>query len=181
MPQVQTNDQLAATRPRVGADISYRLDRRQVVGGTVADVFGFFKSPDNLEAITPPWLGFRVMRASDPEVREGTRVGYRLRLHGVPFRWESRITEYRENVMFADEQLVGPYRRWYHQHLFHPVPGGIAIEDVVEYQLPLGVVGRLAHAALVRGQLERIFDHRARVIAERFPLRPALGGHAELT
>ena len=100
----------------------YRLQRRQVVGGELADVFGFFKSPLNLEAITPPWLGFRVLHTTDAEVREGTRIKYGLRLHGIPFRWESRITEYRENEMFADEQITGPYRHWYHRHLFHQVP-----------------------------------------------------------
>lgn len=153
----------------------FQLHRRQVVDGDLPDVFGFFKSPLNLEAITPPWLGFRVLRASDREVRKGTRITYRLRLHGIPFQWESRITEYRENVMFADEQVVGPYRSWYHRHLFSTVPGGVAIEDVVEYRMPLGPLGRIAHAALVRRQLARIFDHRARVIGARFPAHPAAG------
>jgi ligand-binding SRPBCC domain-containing protein len=156
----------------------YRLHRCQVVAGDLPDVFGFFKSPRNLEAITPRWLRFRVVGATDPEVREGTRLTYRLRLHGVPVRWESRIAEYVENGMFADEQVVGPYRYWYHRHLFRPVLGGVAIEDVVEYQLPLGVLGRLAHAAFVRRQLTGIFDHRARVIGERFPLQPAREGQA---
>lgn len=155
-----------------------RLHRRQVVGGDLPGVFGFFKSPFNLEAITPPWLGFRVLRASDPEVREGTRIGYRLRVHGLPLRWESRITEYRENAMFADEQLVGPYRRWYHRHLFQAVAGGVAMEDVVEYQLPFGLLGQLAHAAVVRRQLAAIFDYRARAIAARFPVQPAGGASA---
>jgi ligand-binding SRPBCC domain-containing protein len=147
----------------------YRLHRRQVVGGVLTDVFGFFKSPGNLEALTPPWLGFRVMHASDAEVLEGTHIAYRLRLRGIPIRWESRITEFQENVMFADEQLVGPYRRWYHRHLFRAVPDGVAIEDVVEYQLPFGVLGRLAHAMFVRRQLHQIFDYRAAVIGARFP------------
>jgi ligand-binding SRPBCC domain-containing protein len=151
--------------------MKYQLQRRQVVGGELAQVFGFFKAPRNLEAITPPWLAFRVLHTTDDEVQEGTRIRYGLRMHGIPFRWESRISEYRENEMFADEQLTGPYRYWYHRHLFVPVPGGVAIEDVVEYQLPLGPLGRVAHTAFVRGQLARIFDHRAQVIGQRFPLR----------
>jgi len=158
--------------------MTYRLERQQVVGGDLPEVFGFFKSPHNLEAITPPWLGFRVLQATDGEVRRGTRISYRLRLHGIPVRWESRIAEYVENEMFADEQLVGPYRYWYHRHLFRAVPGGVAIEDVVEYRLPFGPLGRLAHVAFVRRQLARIFDHRARVIGERFPFQPARGGQA---
>lgn len=150
----------------------HRLERRQAVGGDLAGVFGFFKSPRNLESITPPWLGFRVLDSTDAEVRLGTRIRYRLRLHGIPVRWESRIAEYAENEVFADEQVVGPYRHWYHRHLFRPVPGGVEIEDVVEYRLPFGPLGRLAHAAIVRRQLEEIFDHRARVVGERFPPTP---------
>jgi ligand-binding SRPBCC domain-containing protein len=153
------------------ARVIYRLERRQVVGGELPAVFGFFKSPRNLEAITPPWLGFRVLDASDPEVREGTRIAYRLRLHGIPFRWESRIAEFREDAMFADEQVVGPYRTWYHRHLFHAVPGGVMLEDVVDYQMPFGPLGRFGHAAVVRRQLQQIFDYRAKVIGARFPLR----------
>lgn len=149
----------------------YTLRRHQVVGGTLADVFGFFKSPFNLEAITPPWLGFHVMHASDDEVREGTRIAYRLRMYGFPFRWESRISEFRENEMFADAQLVGPYRHWYHRHLFREVPDGVAIDDEIEYELPLGALGRFAHTMVVQRQLKQIFDYRTRVIAERFPAR----------
>jgi ligand-binding SRPBCC domain-containing protein len=149
--------------------MTYRLQRKQVVGGDLAEVFGFFKSPRNLEAITPPWLGFRVLETTDREVGEGTRIRYALRLHGIPLRWESRISEYVENEMFADEQLVGPYRHWYHRHLFRSVPGGVAIEDIVDYQLPFGMLGRVAHSVIVRRQLRGIFDYRAKVMSDRFP------------
>lgn len=148
----------------------YSLHRHQVVGGDLAAVFGFFTSPFNLEAITPPWLGFRVRHTTDAEAREGTRISYRLRMRGVPFRWESRITEFRQNELFADEQIAGPYKYWYHRHLFRAVPGGVAIEDEVEYQLPLGPLGRIAHAAFVYRQLMQIFDYRTQVIATRFPI-----------
>lgn len=158
-------------------DVSFlRLERRQLVGGALEEVFAFFKSPLNLERITPPWLGFRVLEATDAEVREGTRISYRLRLHGIPVRWQSRITDYVENERFADEQVIGPYRYWHHRHLFRAVPGGVEIEDRVEYRMPFGVLGRLVHAVAVRRELARIFDHRARVIAELFPLQPARAG-----
>ena len=149
--------------------MSHRLVRRQIVGGTPASVFAFFKDPRNLEAMTPPWLGFRVLDATDPEVRLGTRIRYRLRLHGVPLRWESRIAEYVDDALFADEQIEGPYRRWYHRHLFREVPGGVEVADVVEYQLRLGVVGRIVHGLWVRRQIEAIFDFRARALGDLFP------------
>jgi hypothetical protein len=153
--------------------MSYRLERRQVVGGSLGEVFAFFKDPRNLEALTPPWLGFRILESTDREVRLGTRIRYSLRLHGIPLRWESRIAEYVEGERFADEQLTGPYRRWYHRHLFREAPGGVAIEDAVDYELPLGILGRIAHAVAVRGQLRAIFDYRARAMSERFPLQAA--------
>jgi ligand-binding SRPBCC domain-containing protein len=154
----------------------HRLERTQIVPGDLTEVFAFFKSPRNLEAITPPWLGFRVVHSSDSEVCEGTRIAYRLRLHGIPITWESRITEYAENAMFADEQLKGPYRYWYHRHLFRAVPGGVAIDDIVEYELPFGPLGRLVHRLFVRRQLAQIFDHRALVIGERFPSLSSVNG-----
>lgn len=152
--------------------MNYRLHRRQVVAATLPEVWAFFKEPSNLESITPPWLGFRIVGASDGDLRVGTAIRYRLRLHGVPFYWESRIAEYLEGEQFADEQVRGPYRRWYHRHRFSAVDGGVAIEDEVEYQLPFGFLGRLAHTVLVRRQLEEIFDYRAQVIAVRFPESP---------
>jgi ligand-binding SRPBCC domain-containing protein len=154
----------------------HRLQRRQVVGWSLPHVFAFFKDPRNLEHLTPPWLGFKVLEASDPEVRFGTRIRYRLHLYGLRLRWESRIAEFVENESFADEQLIGPYRRWYHRHVFTEVEGGVAIEDTVDYALPLGVLGRLVHAVAVRRQLAAIFDYRARTIGRRFPSRPADAG-----
>ena len=156
--------------------MTYRLVRRQLVGGTLADVFAFFKNPTNLEALTPSWIGFRILESTDREVRSGTRIRYRLRLFGVPVRWESRITEYLANDHFADEQIVGPYRRWYHRHVFRAVPDGVWVEDTVDYQMPFGVLGRLVHSVAVRRQLKTIFDHRARQMALRFPNGPAVAG-----
>ncbi|MBX3148219.1 MAG: SRPBCC family protein [Gemmatimonadales bacterium] len=155
--------------------LGYQLRRAQVVGGTLADVFAFFKDPANLERLTPPWLAFRVLDSSTPTVQRDTRIRYRLRLHGVPLRWESRITEFEENQLFADEQLVGPYRRWYHRHLFRSVPGGVHVEDIVDYRLPFGPLGRMVHALAVARQLRAIFDYRAVVMRELFPPESAEG------
>jgi ligand-binding SRPBCC domain-containing protein len=151
--------------------VRYRLERRQVVAGDLATVFAFFEDPRNLEVITPPWLRFRVLDTTDARVRSGTVIRYRLSLCGVPFAWTSRIAEVEEGVRFADEMLAGPYRSWYHRHRFRAVPDGVEIEDVVDYALPLGVLGRLAHALMVRRQLDAIFHYRARRIADLFPAK----------
>jgi ligand-binding SRPBCC domain-containing protein len=148
--------------------VTYVLHRRQVVPGALSEVFAFFSDPLNLETLTPPWLGFHIVDATDRPVRAGTRIRYRLRLHGLRLRWESRIVQYVDGEMFADEQVRGPYRHWYHTHRFRAVPGGVEIEDTVEYRLPLGILGRLVHTLSVKRQLERIFAFRATRVAEIF-------------
>lgn len=152
------------------------LRRRQVVHGELEAVFAFFESPRNLEEITPPWLHFEVLSTSDESMRLGTEIGYRLTWQHLPMKWRSRIAEYEPGRSFADEMISGPYRRWYHRHLFSPVAEGIEMVDIVEYELPYGPFGRLAHAAIVRKQLESIFDYRRDSIAARFvSMLPASG------
>jgi ligand-binding SRPBCC domain-containing protein len=144
------------------------LKRRQVVPGDLAAVFGFFEDPKNLEAITPPWLRFEVRSSTTERATLGTEITYRLRWLILPMTWESRISEYVAGELFADEMLSGPYKRWYHRHLFTSVPSGVEVTDVVEYQLAFGPLGRLAHSMTVRRQLEAIFDYRHAAITEIF-------------
>lgn len=151
--------------------MTHRLTRTTVLSGALTDVFAFFRNPRNLESITPPWLGFRITRLSDDTVRAGSRIGYRLSLHGIPISWESRIAEYVEGSHFADEQIAGPYSFWYHRHVFRAVPGGVEMTDDVEYRLPFGPVGCLVHWLVVRRQLRQIFDYRATAIGKWFPAR----------
>jgi ligand-binding SRPBCC domain-containing protein len=138
----------------------FLLSRTQIVPADLDDVFAFFKDPRNLAEITPLWLNFQVQWASDAAVREGTCVRYRIRWLGFPMRWESRIDRYVENVCFADEMVVGPYKSWYHLHRFRPVTDGVQMSDRVEYEVPLGTLGLAAHAVMVRRQLDAIFDYR---------------------
>lgn len=148
--------------------MGHRLERRQLIRADLGRVFDFFKGPYNLEAITPPWLGFQVLGSSSRSVSAGTRISYRLKLHGLPLRWESLIAEYRECSGFVDTMLAGPFRSWRHRHEFRAVPGGVEMRDVVDYALPLGPLGRLAHAALVQRQLRAIFDYREQAIERVF-------------
>jgi ligand-binding SRPBCC domain-containing protein len=146
----------------------FRLQQTQVVPGSLPAVFAFFKRPANLERLTPPWLNFRILSSSDAEVRQGTRIRYRLRLNGIPLTWESLISRYEEGVLFVDEQIRGPYRRWVHLHGFREVPGGVEVSDRVEYALPFGPLGDLVHALVVRRQLNAIFAFRRRAMEEMF-------------
>ena len=132
-------------------------------------VFPFFAAADNLEQITPPELRFRIASPLPIEMREGTLIKYRLRLHGVPFEWLTRISVWNPPHEFVDEQLRGPYRQWIHRHTFAEDLGRTKMEDVVDYALPLHPFGEIA-APLVAAQVRRIFDYRTSAI-ERLLLK----------
>ncbi|MBE0593645.1 MAG: SRPBCC family protein [Gemmatimonadales bacterium] len=143
------------------------LERVQAVPRPLNEVFAFYANPDNLARITPPWLGFRVLTPRE-EMRAGLLIEYRIHPLGVPQRWVSEITVWDPPRRFVDEQRRGPYRRWHHLHEFRATAGGTEIRDRVIYELPLGPLGRLAHALFVRRQLESIFAFRERVVRELF-------------
>src|SRR5262249_37322421 len=107
----------------------FRLSAALVVPGPIDDVFAFFADAGHLEAITPPWLRFRVLRVAPPAVRRGTLIDYALRLHGLPLRWRSEISAWEPPHRFVDEQRRGPYRRWHHEHTFRAVAGGTEVRD----------------------------------------------------
>ena len=141
------------------------LRREQRLPGPPDAVFGFFADASNLEAITPGWLAFRIVTPRPIEMRVGALIEYRLRLHGVPVSWLTRIEEWEPGVRFVDAQLSGPYRLWHHTHEFEPDgAGGTIMRDTVRYALPLGPLGDLAHRLVVERDLERIFDFRAETI-----------------
>ena len=146
----------------------YVLERRQIVRRPRAEVFPFFADAANLERLTPPFLGFDILTPLPIEMKAGARIDYRIRSSGVPMRWQTVIEEFVPGERFVDVQIKGPYRRWRHTHTFRDVAGGTELGDRVEYELPLGVLGRVAHRALVRRQLRAIFDYRARVMTELF-------------
>jgi ligand-binding SRPBCC domain-containing protein len=149
---------------------SHRLERVQRVPRPLDEVFAFFGDAYNLEAITPAFLGFRVLTPPPIAMRPGTLIDYQLRLFGVPFSWRTRIEVFEPGRRFVDVQLRGPYRRWHHHHEFVPVGTATLVVDVVDYELPLGPLGALAHPSFVRPVLERIFEHRRAALAQR--LRP---------
>lgn len=143
----------------------YRLHREQWFPKPIDEAFAFFSRPENLEKITPPFLRFQVVRA-ESELHAGSQIEYRLRVRGFPMRWTSEISEWDPPHKFVDTQLRGPYALWHHQHIFIPDNGGTRIVDDVEYALPFGILGWLAHALLVRRDVEKIFDFRQRRLQE---------------
>jgi ligand-binding SRPBCC domain-containing protein len=146
----------------------HRIERAQVVRRSIDEVFAFFSHARNLEAITPPWLRFELLTPDPPVMRAGTLIGYRLRLHGVPVRWTSRIEQWEPGARFVDRQVRGPYRLWRHRHEFASHREGTLVRDRVDYTLPLGPLGELAGALFIHRDLERIFDYRRAAVARLF-------------
>jgi ligand-binding SRPBCC domain-containing protein len=145
---------------------TFELTREQWIPQPIDRVFAFFGDAKNLEAITPPWLGFRILSPEPIEMNAGARIAYRLKWHWLPIRWVTEIRRWDPPTGFIDVQLRGPYRHWYHSHRFLPVDGGTLMHDVVRYGLPLGVVGQIAHSLVVRSDLKAIFDYREQRVSE---------------
>ena len=146
----------------------HTLRRAQCLPRPPVEVFPFFAAAANLEAITPPFLRFRIVTPTPIPMRVGTLIQYRLRLHGVPISWLTSIQEWDPPHRFVDVQVRGPYALWHHTHEFEADgTGATVMRDTVRYALPLGPLGEVARRVLVARDLERIFDHRAGKIARR--------------
>lgn len=132
------------------------------------EVFSFFSNPYNLERLTPPSLRFSITRAPDTPLATGSRIDYRLRLYGIPFRWRSRIEAWNPPHAFVDVQERGPYLVWHHRHEFESAGEGTIVYDRVRYRLPLGRLGNLLAGPLVRRNLSHIFTFRQTTLAAIF-------------
>ena len=139
------------------------LERRILRPQPRARVFAFFADAGNLEALTPPWLSFRILSPRPIAMAAGTCIDYRIRLRGLALRWRSRIASWDPPERFVDEQVRGPYRRWVHEHRFIERPDGTEVIDLVRYSV-LG--GRMVDRLFVRRDLERIFEFRERRLRE---------------
>lgn len=153
----------------------YTLRRTQRLPITPEQAWAFFSSPMNLKEITPPYMGFHV--TSDPaflaKMYPGQVITYTVTpLLGIPLFWMTEITHVEEGRYFVDEQRVGPYSIWHHQHHFAAIPGGVEMTDLVHYKIPLGLLGDLANSLFVRRQLEAIFSFRWKKLEEMFGTMP---------
>jgi len=142
----------------------YTLQREQWIPKPPEEVFPFFASTGNLESLTPDWLHFHVI--SEPKaIERGTKIDYKLRIRGVPVRWQSEITVWEPPFRFVDEQRRGPYRTWIHEHRFEPRDEGTLVTDIVRYAV---VGGPLIQRWLVSKDLVRIFDYRQKQLEKIF-------------
>jgi ligand-binding SRPBCC domain-containing protein len=146
----------------------YTLECEMISGRPLAETFSVFEDPYNLAKITPPWLNFRVTSSGRVQMRRGAEIQYVIRWLHLPIRWKTLITEYDPPFRFVDEQEHGPYALWKHQHEFQETPEGTKVKDRVEYKLPFGFLGQMAHALMVRRQLVAIFRYRQRELGKLF-------------
>jgi ligand-binding SRPBCC domain-containing protein len=151
----------------------HRLERSQSIERPLSEVFAFFSDATNLEAITPPFLHFRIVTPTPVDMRAGAHIEYRLALWRVPLRWRTRISVWEPDVRFVDEQIDGPYAYWHHLHEFHADGKATCMRDELSYALPFGPLGGIAHALWVKRQLDTIFDYRARAIERLLPAAAA--------
>jgi ligand-binding SRPBCC domain-containing protein len=147
------------------SDGLFTLETRLWLPRAPEEVFPFFADAGNLERITPRWLRFQILPPRPTTIRKGSRIDYRIRLRGLPLRWQSEITVWDPPRRFVDEQRRGPYRVWIHEHAFVERDGGTEVHDAVRYAVLGGwPVDRL----LVRRDLKRIFTYRAVTLREVF-------------
>ena len=135
----------------------FHVSSKLILQHPIEQVFEFFSKAENLNFLTPPWVRFSILTPLPIEMSTGALIRYRIRLRGIPIRWDSEITQWEPPFRFQDTQRRGPYTRWVHSHLFEEVAEGTLVTDEVDYRVP---GGRLVNWLYVAPELRRIFSHR---------------------
>lgn len=148
----------------------YNLRKEQFLPISLQEAWAFFSSPKNLAKITPEHMNFKILyQSGGDKAYAGQIIRYRINvLPFIPVHWVTEITQVKEPFHFIDEQRFGPYALWHHQHHFQEVNGGVVMTDEVNYAIPFGIMGRLAHWLFVAKEVNRIFEHRFRTLAGFF-------------
>lgn len=149
----------------------YQFKREQLINSTISEVWDFISTPKNLKRITPNYMGFDIRTPDLPDAAyEGMIIAYKVRpLLAIPTTWVTEITHVVPQKYFVDEQRVGPYKLWHHEHHIEAVENGVLMKDIVSYSPPLGFLGRIANTLVIRRKLEEIFDYRTKAFEEIFP------------
>ena len=130
----------------------------------------FFSSPNNLSIITPPELGFKILsKFNGEDIYEGMKIDYSVKpLFGISMGWQTEICEIQIQKHFIDRQLKGPYKVWEHTHSFIEKKNGVLMTDVINYELPFGIVGKLVEKLLVKRKVKSIFSYRKTILEKIF-------------
>lgn len=148
----------------------YQFHRVQNIPASVEQVWDFISSPANLQEITPPSMGFLITSANLPaKMYAGMIISYKVKpLLGIPLTWVTEITQVVDGTYFIDEQRIGPYSLWHHQHKLEAIPGGVRMTDIISYEPPFGPLGAISNALFIKQKLKEIFDYRQTAIEKRF-------------
>ena len=147
----------------------YRLKTVQKLPISLEKAWDFLSDPGNLKNITPDYMGFKILAGAEEKMYAGQIIKYTVTpVLGIPLGWVTEITHVRDNEYFVDEQRFGPYRLWHHKHFIKAISGGVEMIDIVDYKLPFGILGRIAHPLFVKRQLNQIFNYRYNKLIELF-------------
>lgn len=148
----------------------YQFQQTQEVNASIDEVWDFISSPKNLKEITPDYMGFDITSKNLPDkMYEGMIISYKVSpLLGIKTTWVTEITTVIDNEYFIDEQRVGPYKLWHHQHKIEPIKNGVLMTDIVSYSPPFGFLGRIANSLIIKNKLKEIFDYRTEAVIKRF-------------
>jgi len=147
----------------------YTLHKKQKLPITVDQAWEFLSSPKNLKTITPDYMGFYILSGADRPMFSGQIIQYIVTpVLGIKTKWVTEITHVKDHEYFVDEQRFGPYALWHHKHFIKEIPGGVEMEDIIDYKVPMGILGQLVHPILVKPKLEEIFNYRTKKLEELF-------------
>ena len=147
----------------------YTLKSIQRLPISIEEAWSFFSDPKNLKTITPDYMGFITLSGDDRSMFAGQIIQYIVTpVLGIPMKWVTEITHVQQQKYFVDEQRFGPYALWHHKHFFKEIPGGVEMEDIVDYKIPMGILGQMVHPILVQPKLKEIFDYRTQKLTELF-------------
>lgn len=147
----------------------YQLHSKQALPISKGDAWNFLSDPNNLKVITPNHMGFNILSGADRQMFPGQIIQYKVSpFPGYTTKWVTEITHVRVGEYFVDEQRFGPYALWHHKHFIKEISDGVEMEDIIDYKIPFGVLGQLAHGLFVKKQLLEIFRYREGRLTELF-------------
>ena len=147
----------------------HSLSQEQTIPIPINQAWEFFSSPRNLEAMTPPEMGFRIVSLPSEILYEGEIIEYSVKvLPGVWIPWVSEIKALRKGESFVDDQISGPFKFWHHRHSFEETSGGTIVKDLIHYSVGFSIFGEVARALVVKNQLAKMFEHRRLILDEKF-------------
>ncbi|MDY0781417.1 SRPBCC family protein [Tenacibaculum sp. IB213877] len=147
----------------------YQLHKKQKLPISVDKAWDFLSDPKNLKVITPNYMGFNILSGAERKMYPGQIIQYIVTpVLGIKTKWVTEITHVVDKNYFVDEQRFGPYSLWHHKHFIKPIDGGVEMEDIIDYKLPLGILGQIIHPILVKPKLEEIFEYRKNKLIELF-------------